>query len=66
MGNFGLIVRVNAYEPPDSNKVASYLAVANITSEAICVTDRVNPGPTSNVEAKRSADSAATKPFLAE
>jgi hypothetical protein len=61
-----LIVRVNAYERPDSNKVTSYLAVAKITSEAICVTDRIKPGPTSNVDAKRSADSAATKPCLAE
>jgi hypothetical protein len=61
-----LIVRVNAYEQPDTDKVTSYLAVAKITSETICVTDRIKPGPVSNVEAKRAADSAANKPCLAE
>jgi hypothetical protein len=60
-----LIVRVNASEnPDDAKKVTSYLAVAKITAQKICVTDKINPGRTQNEEARRAADSAATKACL--
>jgi hypothetical protein len=60
-----LIVRVNATEDPDNpNKVTPYLAVSKITSQAICVTDKINPGATQNVDARRAADSAASRACL--
>ena len=58
-----LIIRYNASENPDNpNKHTSYLAVAKITATEICVTDKISPGPNANTEARRAADSAATKP----
>jgi hypothetical protein len=60
-----LIVRVNAYETPDDEKkITSYLAVAKITAEKICVTDKINPGASQNEEARRAADSSASKSCL--
>ena len=60
-----LIVRYNASEDPDQpNKQNSYLAVSKITSTEICVTDKILPGPTANEDARRAADTAATKPCL--
>jgi hypothetical protein len=60
-----LIVRVNASEnPDDTKKVTSYLAVAKITAQKICVTDKINPGAAQNQEARRAADSSATKTCL--
>jgi hypothetical protein len=59
-----LIIRVNSYEIDGSNKPTSYLAVAKITADLICVTDRIGPGPTANVEARRAADSSASKACL--
>ena len=60
-----LIIRYNASENPDNpNKHTSYLAVAKITATEICVTDKISPGPNANTEARRAADSAATKPCL--
>jgi hypothetical protein len=57
-----LIVRVNASEnPDDGKKITSYLAVAKITAEKICVTDKINPGASQNEEARRAADSSANK-----
>ncbi len=60
-----LIVRYNASEDPaQPNKLSSYLAVTKITPTEICVTDKISPGPTANEDARRAADSAATKPCL--
>ncbi|HJU91920.1 MAG TPA: hypothetical protein VJ656_03205 [Pyrinomonadaceae bacterium] len=60
-----LIIRYNASENPDEpNKLNSYLAVAKITPTEICVTDKILPGPKSNEDARRAADTAATKPCL--
>jgi hypothetical protein len=58
-----LIFRFNASEnPEDSSKITSYLVVAKITKNEICVTDAVAPGKFQNTEARRFANSAATKP----
>jgi hypothetical protein len=60
-----LIVRFNASEnPEDSSKITSYLVVSKITPAKICVTDKIQPGPSANEEARRAADSAAGKPCL--
>ena len=60
-----LIVRYNASEDPaQPDKKSSYLAVTKITATEICVTDKISPGPNANEEARRAADSAATKPCL--
>jgi hypothetical protein len=60
-----LIVRFNASEnPEDSTKVTSYLAVAKITPQKICVTDKIPPSSTANEDARRAADSSASKPCL--
>lgn len=60
-----LIVRYNASENPDQpNKLSSYLAVSKITATEICVTDKILPGPNANEDARRAADTAATKPCL--
>ena len=60
-----LIVRFNASEnPEDSSKITSYLVVAKITPEKICVTDKIQPGASANEEARRAADRAAGKPCL--
>lgn len=60
-----LIVRYNANEDPEApNKQNSYLAVSKITPTEICVTDKILPGPKANEDARRAADTAATKPCL--
>ena len=60
-----LIVRVNAHENPDNvEKTTSYLAVAKITAQKICVTDKINPGAGQNEEARRAADASANKSCL--
>ncbi|HZI61171.1 MAG TPA: hypothetical protein VFD62_10680 [Pyrinomonadaceae bacterium] len=60
-----LIIRYNANEDPESpNKQSSYLAVTKITATEICVTDKIVPGATANEDARRAADTAATKPCL--
>jgi hypothetical protein len=60
-----LIVRYNANEDPEApTKQTSYLAVSKITSTEICVTDKILPGPKANEDARRAADTAATKPCL--
>ena len=60
-----LIVRYNASEDPEApNKQNSYLAVSKITPTEICVTDKIVPGPKANDDARRAADTAATKPCL--
>jgi len=60
-----LIVRFDAStNPEDSSKITSYLAVAKITPQKICVTDRIEPSATANEDARRAADNAAGKPCL--
>lgn len=60
-----LIVRYNANEDPEKpNKITSYLTVTKITPAEICVTDKIQPGPKSNEDARRAADEAANKPCL--
>lgn len=60
-----LIVRYNANEDPEHpTKQNSYLAVSKITATEICVTDKILPGPKANEDARRAADTAATKPCL--
>jgi hypothetical protein len=60
-----LIIRYNASEDPEHpEKRSSYLAVSKITATEICVTDKILPGPKANEDARRAADTAATKPCL--
>jgi hypothetical protein len=60
-----LIVRVNAYENPENpGKTTSYMAVAKITPQRTCVTDKIAPSARANEEARRAADTAASKPCL--
>ena len=60
-----LIVRVIANEDPDNPEhKTSYLAVAKITPELSCVTDRIEGGPDDNARARIAADAAASKPCL--
>ena len=60
-----LIVRYNANEDPEKpEKQNSYLAVSKITPTEICVTDKIQPGPSANEDARRAADTAPTKPCL--
>ena len=60
----GLIIRFNASEnPEDPNKITSYLAVAKI-ADGVCVTDKILPGANANAEARRAADTAASKNCL--
>ncbi|MBX7220558.1 MAG: hypothetical protein K1Y36_11475 [Blastocatellia bacterium] len=60
-----LIVRVNANEDSEKpEKVTSYLAVAKITGQQICVTNKIKPSARANEEARTAADAAANKPCL--
>ena len=60
-----LIVRFNASEDPAKpEKESSYLAVAKITNQKICITAKIAPGATANEDARKAADEAASKPCL--
>lgn len=61
-----LIVRVDAYEQQDlaSPKKRSYLAIAKLDGEEICVTDKLNPAKDANDQARRAADKATGKACL--
>lgn len=60
-----LIVRVNASENPEKPDIkTSYLAVAKITPEKICVTEKIPPSPKMNELARIAADAAASKQCL--
>ena len=60
-----LIIRYNASEDAEApNKLMSYLAVAKITANEICVTEKISPGPKANEDARRAADAATSKPCL--
>lgn len=60
-----MIARYNVADPEDSQKTRSYLMVSKIGKSAACVTDVVMPGPRQNKEARKLADSAASKPCKA-
>lgn len=58
---YALIVRVNASENPEApDRKTSYLAVAKLTADKVCVTDKVK----TNEEARQAADASAGKPCL--
>lgn len=61
-----LIVRVNAFENPDTpDRATSYLAVAKITPRETCVTDRIPPTTSSaNEAARQAADASASRPCM--
>jgi hypothetical protein len=59
-----LIVRVNANEGGNPDVTTSYLAVAKVTPQAACVTDRIAPSADMNLQARLAADAAAQKPCL--
>ena len=60
-----LIVRFNASDNSgDTPKQVSYLAVAKITPQKVCVTDKIAPSSTANEEARRAADASAGKSCL--
>lgn len=60
-----LIVRVYANENPYSpSERTSYLAVAKITPEKICVTERIKDGAKVNEAARQAANASAEKPCL--
>ncbi len=59
-----LIVRVTTAPHVQTGKIASYLAVAKIGPAATCVTDRIEPGPQANEQARKAADASASKPCL--
>ncbi len=58
-----VIARFNASEDPENpEKRTSYLFVSKVTKDEICVTDVIKPSPTQNSEARKAADSAASRP----
>ncbi len=57
-----LIVRFNASKEDDETKSDSYLIVSKIAAEKSCITDVVKPSANANEEARKLAESAATKP----
>ena len=61
-----LIVRVNGSELREdgSRKPTSYLAVATIDRERICVTNKINATPDANQRARQAADKSAVEPCL--
>ena len=60
-----LIVRVNAFEDPETpDRAVSYLAVAKITAREVCVTDRIPPAANANEAARRAADQSASRPCV--
>ena len=60
-----LIVRLNATEDgAHPEKTTSYLTVAKITPGQVCVTDKIAPGGNANEEARRAADTAASRPCI--
>lgn len=64
-GPVALILRYNASEDPEHpNRKTSYLVVAKITPDEICVTDKIPGGAKANEDARAAADKAATKPCL--
>ena len=60
-----LIFRFNASEDPENaEKHTSYLVVAKVSKDEICVTDVIKPGRNQNLDARKAADTSATRPCL--
>ncbi|MBD0369868.1 MAG: hypothetical protein ICV60_03375 [Pyrinomonadaceae bacterium] len=60
-----LIVRFNVVtDSSNPEKTTSYLVVSKITARQVCRIGEVDPGPNANEEARRMADSSATKPCI--
>lgn len=60
-----LIVRVNANEDNmNPERTTSYLAVARVTPQGSCVTERIRPVADANILARQAADRAAGRPCL--
>jgi len=61
-----LIVRVNATteENPGKPQKKSFLAVAKITSDSVCVTEKIDFVSNANQQARRAADGSAAKACL--
>src|SRR5688500_7922780 len=58
-----LIVRLNVSEnPEEASRTTSYLVVAKITKNSICITEALGPTRSHNYEARRAADAAASRP----
>jgi len=57
-----LIARFNVANSDDSTKNTSYLMISKISKTLSCVTDVVLPQANQNVEARKLADAAATRP----
>ncbi len=60
------IVRVHAniQEDPDKPQRKSYLAVGKITSEKVCVTNKVDASADANIKARQLADASGQKDCL--
>lgn len=57
-----LIVRVNAFEAPETpDRATSYLAVARITPGEACVIGRIPPSASANEAARQAADQSASR-----
>ncbi|MFA5140852.1 MAG: hypothetical protein WC728_16620 [Elusimicrobiota bacterium] len=62
-----LIARLTvSIETEAGHKTRSYLAVAKIMPDEVCVTDRIEPSKDQNEKARIAADSAADKPCMKE
>jgi hypothetical protein len=64
-----LIVRFTSSEnssgdTPKPTSLISYLAVAKLTPQKICVTAKIAQSATANEEARRAADASADKPCV--
>lgn len=60
-----LIVRLNANEDgAHPEKTTSYLTVSKITPRQICVTDKIAAAVDANEQARRAADTAASRPCI--
>ena len=58
-----IIVRFNVSEDPEkTDRRTSYLVIAKITKNEICVTDVLKPTRSHNFEARRAADRSAVSP----
>jgi len=58
-----LILRIDPWTDGITHE-PSFLAVAKITKQQICITDKIAPGARENEEARRVADRAAYKPCM--
>jgi hypothetical protein len=57
-----LIVRLKVSDNGDGKPPTSYLVVSKVTAASACVTDIVKPGKNQNLQARRLADKASSRP----